>query len=126
VSTLGNFALASAPYHPFNGAYKRPCLLQVVLTIASGAPSIDTARSAPGFTIADGATGAYTGTAPKGARGVFWTQCFVPSGADSNMVTVTAYSPTAGTFTLQNHVNAAPADAPDGSEIWLFFLIEGG
>lgn len=123
---MAEYALTSAPYHGVNTAYKRPALLQVVLSIASGAPAIVAARSAPGFTVADGATGAYTGTAPKGERGVCWTQCLVPTGADSNIVTITAYDPVAGTFTLQNHVNAAPADAPDGSEIWLFFLIEGG
>jgi|SRR6185436_11288839 len=123
---MAEYAITNAPYPGVNTPYKRGVLLPVVLSIASGAPSIVTARSASGFTISDGATGAYTGTAPKGARGVAWAQCMVPSGADSNMVTFTAYSPTAGTFTLQNHVNAAPADAPDGSEIWLFFLIEAG
>ena len=123
---MAEYALANAPYQGVNTAYKRGVLLQVVLSIASGAPSIVEARSASGFTIADGATGAYTGTAPTAERGVMFTQCFVPSSADSNVVTVTAYDPVTGAFTLQNHVNAAPADAPDGSEIWLFFLLEGG
>ena len=118
--------LTSGTYPGVNTAYKRGVLLQVVVSFSSGAPSIVAARSAPGFTIADGATGAYTGTAPKATRGVFWTQAFVPSGSDSNLATITAYSPTAGTFTLQTHANAAPADIPDGSELWLFFLLEGG
>ncbi len=123
---MAEYALTNAPYPGVNTAYKRGVALQVVVAFAAGAPSIVTARSAPGFTIADGATGAYTGTAPKASRGVFFTQCFVPSGSDSNVVTVTAYSPTAGTFTLQSHANAAPADIPDGSELWLFFFLEGG
>lgn len=123
---MSEYALSNAPYPGVNTPYKRGALLPVVVAIASGAPSIVTERSASGFTIADGATGAYTGTAPKAARGVFWCQVMVPASADSDMVTVTSYSPTTGAFTLQAHRNAAPADLPDGSEIWLFFLLEGG
>lgn len=123
---MAEYALANAPYPGVNTAYKRGVLLQVVVAIASGAPSIVSARSAPGFTVADGATGAYTGTAPKAARGVFWTQVLVPSAADSNMVTVTSYDPTTGAFALQAHADGAPADLPDGAELWLMFLLEGG
>jgi hypothetical protein len=126
MSTLGTFALASAPYQGLNGAYKRPCLLQVVVTFAAGAPSINVARSAPGFTIADGASGAYTGTAPKAARGVMFIQPFRAVDVDSASVDVVAYSPTAGTFTLQAYVNDAPADIDDGDELWILFLLEGG
>jgi len=120
------FALDSAPYQGANGAYKRACLLPVVVAVAAGAPSIVTARSAAGFTIADGANGAYTGTAPKAARGVFWIQPKRAVDADSCSVDVVAYTPTTGAFTLQTYVNDAPADLDDGDELWLFFLLEGG
>ncbi len=123
---MAEYALSNAPYPGVNTPYQRGVLTFAVLSIAAGAPSIVEARSGSGWTIADGATGAYTGTVPVGTRGLMWAQCLVPSGADSNVVTITAYDPVAGTFTLQNHVNAAPADAPDGSEIWLFALVEGG
>jgi hypothetical protein len=121
-----NFALASATYPNVNSAYKRGAFLQVVVAFAAGAPSIVEARSAPGFTIADGATGAYTGTAPTAERGVLLTQVMVPSAADSNVVTVTSYDPVTGVFALQSHANAAPADIPDNAELWLLFLLEGG
>lgn len=121
-----SFALDSAPYHTMNSAYKRPCLLQVVVSFAAGAPSIVTARSAPGFTISDGASGAYTGTAPKASRGVFWMQPLRAVDADSCSVDVVSYVPTTGAFTLQTYVNDAPADLDDGDELWMFFLLEGG
>jgi hypothetical protein len=120
--------LSCAPYSGVNTNYKRGTILHAVVSFAAGAPAIVAARSAPGITIADGATGAYTGTFPKCPRAVAWTQCMVPSAAtpDSNMVTFSAFSPTAGTFTLQAHANAAPADLPDTAELWLFFMCEGG
>lgn len=120
------YALQSAPYNQSNAAYKREARLVLVLTFAAGAPSVSAARSAPGFTIVDGATGAYTGTCPKASRGIILSQVFVPSAADSNMLTITAFSPTAGTFSIQAHANAAPADIPDGGEVWLYFILEGG
>jgi hypothetical protein len=123
---MAAYALESAPYPGANGTYKKACLLPVVVAFAAGAPSIVTARSAAGFTIADGATGAYTGTAPKAARGIIQCQVLAPTGADSDVVTVTSYDPTTGVFALQAHVNAAPADLADGSELWLLFLLEGG
>lgn len=123
---MAEYALTSAPMHGVNTDYKKACLLQVVVTFAAGAPSINVARSAGGFTIADGATGAYTGTAPLAARGTIMTQVLVPSAADSNMVTITSYVPTTGVFAIQAHANAAPADIPDGGELFLWFLLEGG
>lgn len=124
MSTLGTFALASAPYHTLNGAYKRPCFLQVCLTFVNGVPSVNVARSAQGFTIA-GDTGVYTGTAPKGARGVFWGQCLAAT-TDDFSVCVKSYSPTAGTFAFDVHNAAGPVDVATGDEVWLLFLIEGG
>lgn len=120
------FALDSAPYPGANGAYKRACLLPVVVTLNFGVPSIVNARSAAGFTIADGASGAYTGTAPKASRGVFWIQPKRTVDVDSCSVDVVSYVPTTGAFTLQVYVNDAPADLDDGDELWLFFLLEGG
>lgn len=84
------------------------------------------ARSAPGITIADGASGAYTGTFPKCGKAVAWIQELRAVHADSASCDFVALSPTAGTFTLQNYINDAPADVADGDELWLFFLCEGG
>lgn len=123
---MAQYVLENAPYPGVNTPYKRGALLPVVVAVASGAPSIVTARSASGFTIADGATGAYTGTAPKAARGVFWVQPKRAVDADSCSVDVVSYSPTTGAFTLQVYVNDAPADLDDGDELWLFFMLEGG
>lgn len=118
--------LTSGIYRGVNTAYKRGTLLQVVVTFAASAPSIVAARSAPGFTIVDGATGAYTGTAPKSPRGLIWTQVQRPATSNDATVDVVSYVPTTGAFTLQYHVNGASADAADGSELWLFFFLEGG
>lgn len=123
---MAEYAIVNAPYPGVNTPYKRGVLLPVVVSVASGAPSIVAARSASGFTIADGASGAYTGTAPKAERGVFWIQPKRAVDADSCSVDVVSYSPTTGAFTLQVYVNDAPADLDDGDELWLFFMLEGG
>jgi len=122
------YALPQAPYNQSNSNYKRECRLVVVVAFAAGAPSIVTARSASGFTIADGATGAYTGTAPKASRGVLFTQVMCPDAAtpDTDVVTVSAYNPQTGVFSLRAHRNAAPADLPDTAELWMYFVLEGG
>ncbi len=120
------YALQSASYDPTFTAYKRGAFAQLVVTFAAGAPAVDTARSAPGFTIADGASGAYTGTAPLAARGLMFIQPKRAVDVDSCSVDVVAYSPTLGTFTLQAYVNDAPADIDDGDELWILFLLEGG
>lgn len=124
MSTIGNFALASAPYQSHNTAYKRACDLQVCLTFTDGVPAIDTARSAPGFTVT-GDTGVYTGTCPKAARGVFFIQMLTATvGA---FATVTTLNPTAGTFSFKTFTatNAA-LDVATGDEVWLLFHLEGG
>jgi hypothetical protein len=118
------FALDSAPYHPVNTAYKRTCLLQVVLTFVDGVPSVNAARSAPGFTIA-GDTGVYTGTAPKASRGVFWGQCLMATPDDAS-VCVKSYVPTTGAFAFDVHNAAGAVDVATGDEVWLFFCLEGG
>lgn len=118
--------LDSAPYQGVNTAYKRGTILHAVISFASGAPSVVAARSAPGITIADGATGAYTGTFPKCPKAVAWTQCLRAVDADSARVDFVSFSPTAGTFTLQAYVNDAPADIDDADELWIFILCEGG
>lgn len=120
------FALGNAPYGETRSAYMRPCLLPVVVTVASGAPAIDTDRSASGFTISDGANGAYTGTAPLAPRGVFFIQPKRAVDADSCSVDVVSYTPSSGAFTLQVYVNDAPADLDDGDELWFLFCLEGG
>ncbi len=125
MSTLGTFALASANYNVQHAAYKRLCMLQLVLTSDGSTVSVNVARSAPGFTITTGAAGALTGTAPKGARGVIMLQG-LGAVADTLVGTVIAYSPTAGTFTLQTHVDNVQAVLPSDSELWALFLIEGG
>lgn len=123
-STLGNFALASANYHGVNNAYRRTCQLQVCLTFVNGVPTIDTARSAPGFTIA-GDAGAYTGTAPKAARGVFFIQ--MVNATVGAFASVVSYAPTTGVFAFNTFTatNAA-LDVATGDEVWLLFHIEGG
>lgn len=118
------FALDSAPYQGVNTAYKRGCLLQVVLTFVDGVPTVNTARSAPGFTIA-GDSGVYTGTAPKAARGVFWGQALMATPDDAS-VCVKSYVPTTGVFAFDVHNAAGAIDVATGDEIWLFFLLEGG
>jgi len=123
-STLGNFALASANYHGVNNAYRKTCQLQVCLTFVAGVPTIDTARSAPGFTVT-GDTGVYTGTCPKASRGVFFAQMVTATvGA---FATVTTLVPTSGTFSFKTFTatNAA-LDVATGDEVWLLFHLEGG
>lgn len=123
---MAEYALTNAPYPGVNSNYKHACLLPVVVAVAAGAPSIVTARSASGFTVADGASGAYTGTAPKAERGLFWIQPVRAVDVDSCSVDVVSYTPSTGAFTLQVYVNDAPADLDDGDELWLFFCLEGG
>lgn len=123
-SSLGNFALAAANYNVQHAAYKRLCQLQVVLTFVNGVPTVNAARSAPGFTIA-GDTGVYTGTAPKGARGVFWGQCLAAT-PDDFSVCVKSYVPTTGVFAFDVHNAAGAVDVATGDEVWLFFWLEGG
>lgn len=116
--------LACAPYSGVNTNYKRGTLLQVVLTFADGVPTINTTKSAPGFTIA-GDTGVYTGTCPKAPRGVFWGQCLMATPDDAS-VCVKSFSPTAGTFAFDVHNAAGAIDVATGDEVWLFFMLEGG
>lgn len=120
------FALDSAHYNQSNSAYKREARLVVVLTSDGTTVSVDADRSASGFTITTGANGALTGTAPKAARGILLTQRLVATVANEGSVTVVAFSPTAGTFTLQNHNVAAETVLPSGDEIYLYFILEGG
>jgi hypothetical protein len=121
---MAEYALSNAAYPGVNTAYKRGTLLQVVLSFADGVPTVVSARSAPGFTIA-GDTGVYTGTAPKGARGVFWGQCLMATPDDAT-VCVKSYSPSAGTFAFDVHNAAGAVDVATGDEVWLFFMVEGG
>lgn len=124
MSTLGTFALASSNYNQQHAAYKRACFLQVCLTFVAGVPSVNVARSAPGFTIA-GDAGVYTGTAPKGARGVFFTQ--MVNATVGAFASVVSYVPTTGVFAFNTFTatNAA-LDVATGDEVWLLFIIEGG
>lgn len=121
---MAEYALTNSPYPGVNTPYKRGCLLPVVLSFASGVPTIVTARSASGFTIA-GDTGVYTGTAPKAARGVFWGQCLMATPDDAT-VCVDTYDPAAGTFSFEVHNAAGAVDVATGDEVWLFFFLEGG
>jgi hypothetical protein len=123
---VAEYALSNAPYPGVNTPYQRGVLLPVVVSFAAGAPAIVEARSSSGFTIADGASGAYTGTAPIGTRGIAWTQLLRAVDADSARVDFVSYDPVTGAFTLQAYVNDAPADIDDADELWLFFMIEGG
>ena len=117
-------ALSVAQYKSVNTPWKRATLLPVVLTFASGVPSIDASRSAGGFTIA-GDTGVYSGTAPVGTRGVFWGQCLMATPDDAS-VCVDTYVPTTGAFSFEVHNAAGAVDVATGDEVWLFFMIEGG
>lgn len=124
MSTLGNFALASAPYSQHNTAYRRACHLQVCLTFTNGVPAIDTARSAAGFTIA-GDTGVYTGTCPKASRGVFFIQ--MKTATAGAFATATTLVPTSGTFSFKTFTDTSTAlDVATGDEVWLMFYLEGG
>lgn len=123
---MAEYALSNAPYPGVNTPYQRGTILPVVVAFAAGVPSIVVARSSSGFTIADGANGAYTGVAPSGSRGVAWVQTLRAVDADSASVDFVAYDPVTGAFTLQVYVNDAPADLDNADELWLFFMIEGG
>ena len=116
--------LDSAPYAGVNTPDKRGTLLPVVLTFADGVPSINTSKSAPGFTIA-GDSGVYTGTCPKAPRGVFWGQCLMATPDDAS-VCVKSFSATAGTFAFDVHNASGAIDVATGDEVWLFFVLEGG
>lgn len=120
---MAEYALTSAPYRGLNSNYERATLLPVVVVLTAGAAAIDTARSAPGFTIAGNDAGVYTGTAPKGARGVFWGQVLHAT-PDDYTVCVKSYVPTTGAFAFDIHNAAAVADIT--GEAWLFFFVEGG
>lgn len=124
-----NFALDKAPYRGLNTPYKRAVLLPVVATAGSGngTLTIDTANSAPGFTLS-GTAGDYAGTMPKGARAVAWGQAVqaTPVGAWVVFQTIDAE---AGTFTFETHhgdLTSTGEAFADGDKVWLFFLIEGG
>jgi hypothetical protein len=121
---MAEYAITSAPYPGVNTPYKRGVMLPVVLSFESGVPSVVAARSAAGFTIA-GDSGVYTGTAPKGARGVFWGQCLMVTPDDAT-VCVKSYSPTTGAFAFDVHNAAGAIDVATGDEVWLFFVIEAG
>jgi hypothetical protein len=121
---MAEYALANAPYPGINTPYKRGVFLPVVLSFADGVPTVVSARSAPGFTIA-GDSGVYTGTAPKAARGIFHGQCLMATPDDAT-VCVKSYSPTAGTFAFDVHNSAGAVDVATGDEVWLFFMVEGG
>lgn len=118
------FALDSAHYNQSNSAYKREARLVVVLTFASGVPTIDTARSASGFTIA-GDTGVYTGTMPKSSRGILLGQCQMATPDDAT-VCVKSFDPSAGTFAFDVHNSAGAVDVATGDEVYLYFILEGG
>lgn len=122
---MAEYALTSAPYHGLNTDYKKACLLQVVLTSNATTVSVNSARSAKGFTITTGANGALTGTAPRGARGVIQCQGFGVT-ADTIVVTVTSYNPLTGAFALQTHIDNVQAILPATAEAWLLFYLEGG
>jgi hypothetical protein len=121
---MAEYALPNAPYPGVNTPYQRGTLLPVVLSFASGVPSIVEARSASGFTIA-GDTGVYTGTAPTGTRGVFWGQCLMATPDDAT-VCVKSYNPVTGAFAFDVHNAAGAIDVATGDEVWLFFMVEGG
>lgn len=120
------FALDSAPYQGANTAYKRGCLLQVVLTSNGSALAINAARSAPGFTVTTGANGAFTGTLPKCARAVAWASGLFATASNVGVTNFSALSPTAGTFACQHHNDGAETILASGDEIWLTFFLEGG
>lgn len=117
-------ALTSAPYRSMNQGYKQGTLLHCVLTFVSGVPTVNATRSDQGFTIA-GDAGVYTGTAPTGARGVFWGQCLAAT-TDDFTVCVKSYTPTTGAFAFDVHNAAGAVDVATGDEVWLFFSVEGG
>jgi hypothetical protein len=121
---VAEYALANAPYPGTNTPYKRGVLLPLVLSFADGVPTVVSARSGAGFTIA-GDTGVYTGTAPKAARGVIQIQLLTATAA--GFATVTAYSPTDGTFSFKTFLHDGTAlDVATGDEVFLLFFVEGG
>lgn len=120
------FALDSGHYNQSNSAYKRETRLVVVLTSDGTTVSVDADRSASGFTITTGADGVLTGTMPKSSRGILLIQSYhasAPGGAGVFSMDVTEFSPTAGTFGL---VNNAQSTLPTGTELYLYFILEGG
>lgn len=116
--------LSCAPYSGVNTNYKRGSLLQVVLTFASGVPSINTSKSAPGFTIS-GDAGVYTGTMPKCPKAVLMIQPLTATRAV--FATVTTLVPASGTFSFKTFLHDGTAeDVATGDEVHLLFLMEGG
>lgn len=121
---MAEYALANASYPGVNTAYKRGVALQAVLTFADGVPTLDTARSAPGFTIA-GDTGVYTGTLPKASRGVLFVQLVTATAGGFS--TVTTLVPTSGTFSFKTFsATSTPLDVATGDEVFLLYFAEGG
>jgi hypothetical protein len=121
---MAEYALTNASYPGVNTAYKRGTLLQAVLSFASGVPTVVSARSAPGFTIA-GDTGVYTGTLPKAARGVLMVQLLTATAGA--FATVTTLDPAAGTFSFKTFTDTTTAyDVATGDEVFLLYFAEGG
>lgn len=116
--------LSAAPYSGVNTPYKRGSLQQLVITFIAGAPTINTAKSAPGFTVA-GAAGVYTGTMPKCPKSVAMIQMLTASvGAFATMTTIV---PASGTFSFKTWTaTAAALSVATGDEVHILFMLEGG
>lgn len=116
--------LSAAPYAGVNTPYKRGSLQQLVITHVNGVPTINTAKSAPGFTVT-GDAGVYTGTLPKCPKAVAFIQMLTATvGA---FATVTTINPTAGTFSYKTWTaTAAALDVATGDEVHILFMLEGG
>ncbi len=123
---MAEHALTSAPYPGLNSPYKRATLLPLVLTSNGSALAINTAKSAPGFTVTTGANGAFTGTMPKGARAQAWASGLFATASNVGVTKFSALDATAGTFACQHHNDGAETILASGDEIWLFFCVEGG
>lgn len=121
---MSEYALSSASYRGVHTPWPRMTILPVVLEFTSGVPTIDTDRSAPGFTI-DGDTGVYTGTAPIGLKGVFTGSCLMAT-PDAATVIPKSYNPKTGAFAFDVHGESGAIDVATGDEIWLFFFVQGG
>lgn len=122
--------LLSAPYGNAHTAYRRGCFAQVFVPQASAASSIDTARSASGFTLTSSVAGLYTFQVPTGTgRAHFIASVF------SNQVTalvsdatVASYVPSTGVLTVRTRASSTGATTivADGDELQLLCMLEGG
>lgn len=119
--------LSVAPYGSANTPYKRAVFLPVVIDVAGGTPSINTALSAAGCTVADTNTGIITVTIPVAPRGVVMgCNVVAVDGTALQAANVESYAATTGTVVINTYTAADATEADITGAIHLVLMIEGG